>query len=339
MNQRTMRLCMTRLNIVLATLLWLALVPAHADVWNRDTVYAGRVAALQAAIAARPNDANALVDLAAFYLKPLAPRTVEAADGQVRTFNVPLRNEIIPEGIKNTYAVPWVFRGNTSAAWPLLTKALAIDPRNARAAREMAMYYRMRGDLDRMKPYMEAALRQNPLDLDMCRLYLDHRTGLARVLNDQAIDLRTPKSHEEDRPDGRYRVTTHPSEADLARANELDRQAQDARRDAIGPLQRLAGALKDDPSRPTTPAKQAKWRLATAVYFQWIGELEKAAGTAAAGLREDPTDLDSLDYVVDLVRGTRTRDKLAEYKAILDRWGGVDSSPTIPEAAPRGPRR
>ncbi len=330
---------MTRWNLVLVALLWHALLPAHADVWNRDMVYAERVAMLQAAITAKPSDANALVDLAAFYLKPLAPRTVEAADGTVRTFNVPLRNEIIPEGIKNTYAVPWVFRGDTSAAWPLLKKALAIDPRNVRAAREMAMYYRMRGDLDRMKPYMETALQHNPLDLDMCRLYLDHRTGLARVLNDQAIDLRTPKSHEEDRVDGRYRVTTYPSEADLARAVQLDQQAQAVRRDAIKPLHNLAGALKNDPSRKTTPAKQAKWRLATAVYFQWIGELEKAAGTAAAGLREDPTDLDSLDYVVDLVRGTRTRDRLAEYKAILDRWSGSDSSATIPEAAPRGLRR
>jgi hypothetical protein len=330
---------MGRRTLMLATLLWLTLMPAHADVWNRDRVYAERVAALQAAITAKPNDANALVDLAAFYLKPLAPRAVEAADGTVRTFNVPLRNEIIPEGIKNTYAVPWVFRGDTSAAWPVLKKAWAIDPRNVRAARETAMYYRMRGDLDRMKPYMEAALRHNPLDLDMCRLYLDHRTGLARVLNDQAIDLRTPKSHEEDRVDGRYRVTTYPSTADLARADQLDRQAQAARCAAIGPLQKLAGALKNDPSRTATPAKQAKWRLATAVYFQWIGELEKAAGTAAAGLREDPTDLDSLDYVVDLVRGTRTRDKQAEYKAILDRWGGVDSSATIPEPVPRGLRR
>jgi hypothetical protein len=94
-----------------------------------------------------------------------------------------------------------------------------------------------------------------------------------------------------------------------------------------------------DPIAHDPIAHWAKWRLATAVYFQWIGELEKAAGTAAAGLREDPTDLDALDYVVDLVRGTRTRDKLAEYKAILDRWGGVDSSATIPEPAPRGLRR
>jgi tetratricopeptide (TPR) repeat protein len=330
---------MTRLGLVLGALAWLAVAPAHADDWDRDRVYAERVAALEAAIAARPNDANALVDLAAFYLKPVAPRTVAAADGEVRTFDVPLRNEWIPEGIKVTYAVPWVFRGDTSAAWPLLQKARALDPGNVRAMRELAMYYRMRGDLDRMKPYMEAALGHDPLDLDMARLYLDHRTGLARVLNDQAADLRTPNMHEESRSDGIYEITTYPSAFDLARADELDRQAQAARRDAIKPLQRLAGALKDDPSRPTTPAKEAKWRLATAVYFQWIGELEKAAGTAGAGLRFDPTNLDCLDYVIDLFRGTRTREKLATHKAILDRWGGVDSTATIPRSAPRGPRQ
>jgi len=193
-------------HLTVASLLWLiSALPAAAQPWNRDAAYAERETMLRAAIAARPNDANALVDLAAFYLNPVAPRTVGAADGRVRTFLVPLRNEIIPGGIKLTYAVPWVFRGDTNAAWPLLSKAIAMDPRNARAARELAMYYRMRGDLDRMKPYMEAALAQNPLDLGMCRLHLDHRTGLARVLNDQAVDLRTPRVHEEQRADGRSR--------------------------------------------------------------------------------------------------------------------------------------
>jgi hypothetical protein len=329
---------MRALPLTIAMLLLTAVRPAAAE-WNQDAVYAEKVAALQAAIAARPNDVNALVDLGAFYLKPLASRSVAAADGRVRTFLVPLRSEIIPGGIKNTYAVPWVFRGDTSAAWQVLSKAIQIDPKNVRANRELAMYYRMRGDLDRMKPYMEMALRQNPLDLDMCRLYLDHRTGLARVLNDQAVDLRTPRVHEEDRPDGRYRVTTQPSAADYERATQLDAQAQTARRDAILPLQQLAKALRDDPTRAATPAKQAKWRLATAVYLQWIGELEKAAGTAAAGLREDPTDLDSLDYLIDILRGTRTKDKYAEYKAILDRWMGADSTAVVPPEAPRGPRR
>ncbi len=311
---------------------------ASAQSWDRDAVYEKRVAELKQRVDANPKNVDALVDLGAFYLKPLAERTVEAADGKVRTFLVPLRNEVTPR-IKNIYAVPWVFRGDTSAAWPYLKQAITLDPTSARAARELAMYYRMRGDLDRMKPYMEQALQAYPLDLDLCRLYLDHRTALAAVLNQQAGDLRAPKSHEEDRADGRYRVTTYPSEADLARAKQLDAQAQDARRDAIKPMMNLAKSLKEDPTRETTPAKQAKWRLATAIYFHWIGELEKAAGTAGAGLREDPTNLDCLDYVVDILRGTHTKDKLADFKAILDRWGGVDSAPVFLEDKPRGPKR
>lgn len=311
---------------------------SRADTWDRDAVFKQREAELKRAVEMNPNNPDALIALGAFYLKPLAPRTVEAADGQVRTFNVPLRNEVIGE-IKFVVAVPWVFRGDTSAAWPYLKKAIDLDPKNARAARELAMYYRMRGDLDRMKPHMETALRAYPNDLDMCRLFLDHRTALARVLNDQAVDLRTPRSHEENRTDGVYRVTTYPSAADLERAKQLDAQAQDVRRQAILPLQNLAKNLRDDKTREQTPAKQAKWRLATAVYFQWIGELEKAAGTAGAGLREDPTDLDCLDYVIDLLRGTRTKDKHEQYKAILDRWTGADSKPTIVKDPPRGPRR
>lgn len=311
---------------------------ASAQSWDRDAVYEKRVAELKQRVDANPKSVDALVDLGAFFLKPLAERTVEAADGKVRTFLVPLRNEVTPR-IKNIYAVPWVFRGDTSAAWPYLKQAITLDPTSARAARELAMYYRMRGDLDRMKPYMEQALQAYPMDLDLCRLYLDHRTALAAVLNQQAGDLRAPKSHEEDRADGRYRVTTYPSEADLARAKQLDAQAQDARRDAIKPMMHLAKSLKEDPTRETTPAKQAKWRLATAIYFHWIGELEKAAGTAGAGLREDPTNLDCLDYVVDILRGTHTKDKLADFKAILDRWGGVDSAPVFLEDKPRGPKR
>ncbi|MEP7306613.1 MAG: hypothetical protein ABJA98_13935 [Acidobacteriota bacterium] len=296
-----------------------ASTPVRTQVWNRDTVYAQRVAELQRAIAARPTDPNPLLDLGAFYLKPLARRTVEAADGKVRPVDVPLRNEIIPEGIKDTIAASWVFRGDTSAAWPYLAKAIQMDPRNVRAARELAMYYRMPGDFDRMKPYMEAALRANPLDLDMCRLHLDHRTLLAKTGKDLAFDVRQPKVRYEDRGNTRYRIVVEPSAADLAKAAQYERDTVGVRREAVAPLQKLAAVLSADPTRPSTPAKQATWRLATAIYFEWTGELEKAAGTAAAGLREDPTCLDCLDYVIDIVRGTRTVASHAQYKAILDR--------------------
>lgn len=331
---------MKALRIQAISILLLLGAPARAlaDSWDRDAVYARRVAELRQEIARRPMDARPLVELAAFYLKPLAPREVEAADGKKRTFLVPLRGEVTPR-IKNIYAVPWVFRGDTGHAFPLLKQALALEPNHAGATREMAMYYRMRGDLDKMRPYMEAALRNDPSDLDMCRLYLDHRTGLASVLNDQATALRTPTTREEQRADGVYKVTTYPGDWDRARADALDARAKEARREAIQPLHDLAGRLKNDPTRASDPAKNAKWRLATAIYLHWIGDLEKAAGTSMAGLREDPTHLDSLDFIIDLLRGTHTNDKHREYKAILDRWGGADSSPTFIETGPAGPKR
>ena len=308
--------------------------------WDRQAVYAAREAQLKAAIESRPADPLPLVDLAAFYLKPVAPRDVEAADGVRRRVMVPLRNEWTVEGIKEIYAVPWVFRGDPDLARPLLKRALQMDPKHPRATRESAMLLRMKSDLDGMRPYMEAALRRDPMDLDMCRLHLDHRTAGARVLNDQAVDLRTPRVWEEDRPDGRHRVTRPPGSADLARANELDKQAQQARREAVKPLQNLARTLKNDPQVETDPVKKSKWNLATAaVYHHWLGELEKSAGSANAALRADPTNLDALDFLVDITRGTRTKDKLATYKAILDRWAGADTTPVTLKPRTMGPRR
>lgn len=325
---------------MLGIIVLLVMIPtawAGAD-WDRDAVYATRVSELKKAIDANAKDADALVDLAAFYLKPLAPRQVEAADGKVRQVMVPLRNEWSGP-IKNIYACSWVFRGDPDAALPLLKRALELQPGHKRAVREMAMLYRMKNDLDRMKPYMEAALKNDPSDLDMCRLYLDHRTALAGVLDGQASSLRAPRVWEEDRADGRYRVTQQPSDWDMARASALDDQAQQVRREAIEPLQTLAGSLKGNPQVQTDPALAAKWRLTTAIYLTWIGDLDKSAGTAMAALRYDPTDLDALDFVIDILRGTHTKDKLAEYKTILDRWGGVDSTIVIIHEAPRGPKK
>ena len=69
--------------------------------------------------------------------------------------------------------------GSSAATQPLLKKALELKLNHARAVREMAMLLRMKNNLDAMRPYMEAALKNDSLDLDMCRLYLDHHTAVA----------------------------------------------------------------------------------------------------------------------------------------------------------------
>jgi hypothetical protein len=315
-------------------LIGLLAADASAAPWNREAVYTSRVAELQQAIADHPNEAQPLVDLAKFYLKPVALREVEAADGKVRTFLVPLRNERT-RPIKEIYCVPWVFRGDPDLARPLLNRALRIDPKSTAAMREMAMFYRMKSDLDSMKPFLEAAIAKDPSDLELCRLYLDHRTAVALNMNEQAASLRTPRVWDEERADGKYRMTQQPSKADLARATQLDEQSQEVRREGIKALETLATSLKDDPTLKTDAAKRSKWRLATAIYAHWLGDLSNAAGTAMAALREDPTNLDALDFIVDLLRGTHTNDKLKEYKSILDRWGNADSQPEIVRENPQ----
>lgn len=313
-----------------------ALVPAAArsqPQWDRDAVYAARVAELRQRIAARPRDPGPLADLAGFYLKPVAMRRVEAADGQVRLCPAPLRDEVIVGGSKTIYAVPWVFRGDPAAARPLLDAALQLDGRHHQSIRLMALYYRMREDVVRMQRYVLPALQHDPLDLDMARLFLDFHTVQARVLNDQAAALRTPQSHEEDRADGRYRVTTYPSGAALARASQLDEQAQAHRREAIGPLRNLVARLKGRPEHKSTHD------LANAMYYHWIGELGTAGGAAGAALKADPTNLDALDYIIDLTRGTHTKGLYQQYLAIRDRWAGADTRIRSVPPPNRGPKR
>jgi hypothetical protein len=70
------------LAVVLTVGLTLApLVAATEQAWDRHAVFAAREAQLKQAIENRPADPQPLVDLAAFYLKPVAPRDVEAAAG------------------------------------------------------------------------------------------------------------------------------------------------------------------------------------------------------------------------------------------------------------------
>lgn len=317
--------------------------------WDRNAVYRARVARLKRAIAAHPNDPDVLVALASFYLKPLAPRMVEAADGKVRRVMVPLRNEI-RRPIKDIDAVPWVFRGDPNAAYPLLKRALQLNPRDAGAIRDMAMLYRMKHDLDRMQPYVSAALKNNPMDLDMCRLYLDYETALAHNLDIEAGVVGAPHQsvRYENRSGGRYRVTTttNPGAADLARARQLFAQAREARHAAIQPLENFARTLANDPRTNSDPRMAAEWRLATAIADDWLGRGDRALGTGIAALRYDPTYLDALDFVVDLLRLSHPTRNVRQYQAllnrytaILNRWNGGNSTPRVFDDQKRtGPR-
>lgn len=287
--------------------------------WNRDEVYAERVGALKLAIQTTPNDAGPLVELAWFYLRPLAQREVVDAQGAKRQAWLPLRNEWREPGGKTIYAVPWVFRGDPDAARPLLDQALRIDSNHHQAIRGYAMLLRMKHDLDRMQPFVERALAIDPVDLDMARLYLDYQTAKARVQNNQAAALRTPSVHYEERADGRYRITTYPSGADYASARAFDNDAQDSRRFAVKPLETVAKATKNDPSR------KAAYDLTNAVYYHWIGDLERSGGAINAVLNVDPYNFDALEMMIDLATGTHTTELRNKWQGWLDSLIGTSA--------------
>ena len=81
--------------------------------------------------------------------------------------------------------------------------------------------------------------------------------------------------------------------------------------------------LKPD-LRPSGGARFQERGCATG--FDFSAGMKRRA-QARAALRPDPTSLDALDFLVDILRGTHTKDKLASYKAILDRWAGADTTP------------
>ena len=287
--------------------------------WNKEEIYSDRVAELQQAINQEPNDPDALVALAAFYLRPLAPKQIKLSGGRTVTAMLPLRNPWRVSGGKYVYAVPWVFRGEPEAAKPLLVQALKLHPGHPGAVRWNAMRLRMIENLDAMQPYVRQGLKNDPLDLDLVRLHLDYHTAVAANLNAQATALRTPRTHYEDRADGRYRVTTYPSAADKRNAAQLDQQAQQNRRQAYAPLKYLAGALKGKPQA------KPKYDLANAVYYYWIGKLETAAGAVNTALKSDPTYLDALEFMIDLATGTGTFELRDKWQGLLDSWMGTSA--------------
>ena len=281
----------------------------QAKNWNREEVYANRETELKRLVSASPGNPDPLVALGQFYLRPLATRQVTDQIGKTKEVLLPLRDEWRESGGKSVYAVPWVFRGDPDLARPLLKHALKMNPNHHGAMRAYAMVLRMKHDLDRMQPYVKRALAIQAIDLDMARLYLDYYTSGARVLNDQATQLREPSVRYENRADGRYKITTPASASDLAEADRLDRQAQDWRRQAPVALKRVASGTKGNRSKKIT------YDLANAVYYHWLGELEQSGGAIKSALKEDTYNFDAIEMMIDLATGTHTSD-------LRDKWKG-----------------
>lgn len=263
------------------------LVRASAAVrFVRGESYTEELQRLDAAATADPRNADKQAAVGEFLINPLTTKqaTLEGKTGIAK----------IPTGDTD------VIR-----AQPYLDKALAINPNHIIAMTNKALSAISTREPKVAIQWAEKALALSN-NLDLSRIYMDYYTNVATDMNVQARNLRTPKISYETRGGIEYRVTTHPSPADLARADELDRQADQLREKAIVPMQRLANSAKGTPPGVLAGAEVAR---AKANYSQ--------AGAAALDVfKIDPFDIEAREFLIDLYPKIGMMDKTIEQQNI-----------------------
>src|SRR5262249_34069842 len=145
-------------------------------------------------------------------------------------------------------------------------------------------------------------------NLDLGKIWLDYYTNQAGMLTAQANSLRQPKSHTEFHNGESFLVTVQPSQADLARADELDAQSAEICRKAVAPLQQFIAAKQ----------RTIEGYLATAELQQWNSKYDEAIAAANAALKLDLWNLDAHEFLVDLCPKIGKRDLAIEHQDLLN---------------------
>lgn len=258
---------------------------------DESEVYTQQLGRLQRAADADPANADKQVALAAFRLLP----TVRVANRLATTPDSP----------------PVRLRAGSfelTRARAALETALRINPDHTAALTQLAVLFLGQRRLDDMIKADERALSRGALDLELAKMYLDYYQQSALQLETEAHNLRQPRTQEQNRPDGRYLVTTYPSAADLARAKALDERGAAIRRQSFGPLAKVRERDKD----------QISGHLADAEYHQALGKYDQAIASAESALRIDPWHLEAHEFLIELCPKVNLMSKGVEHRDILD---------------------
>lgn len=246
-----------------------------------------------------PKNVEKAVALAAFCIRP----TVETS---VRSGGAGLARVRVGE--------PDLDRARTA-----LDAAGQLNRNHHGALTQQALWMRAKGAKDRMIQTVAYAFEQGALNYDLAMMHLDYYQELAASLEAEAAALRTPRVHYENRVDGRYQVTTYPSQADLARAAQLEAQAREHRRVSMQPLQRLAAAHPD----------AAIGKLAQAEIERMIGEYDRMLATAEAALAIDPWHLESREFIIEHAPRVGLNDIALKHLDIMENLYGPSARVTI----------
>ncbi|MCG3178247.1 MAG: hypothetical protein BIFFINMI_00573 [Phycisphaerae bacterium] len=210
-----------------------------------DEFYQDRIRALESALAADPNNPDRLADLAEFlFAESLCPRE------QVEPGSWPVYYRYVPQSVPRLgphgELMPALPNGRTTrevaAAAELLDRAMAASPRHLRSLAVRGRLLNWRNDYGSARKALDLALASKPDDADLLHDRSIALDGIARGDRLAAAALQMPQITTVRNADGSTTTTTvYPSQADLARAAELEREADECHRQAT---QDMTAALK-----------------------------------------------------------------------------------------------
>lgn len=262
-------------------------------------VYTQHLARLQFAADSDANNVDKQVALAAYCIEPTADVPNRLAPGKTGRARVGAAD------------LPRAERA--------LNNALRINPKHTGALTQQGLLLVALKKPNDMIKAVEYAISLGAMNLDLAKMYMDYYQTLAAQLEAEAANLRSPKSHTEDRSDGRYLVTVYPSKADLARAAELDRQAAEYRRQSVGPLNQVRNKEKG----------AVTGHLADAEYHRLLGKYNDALASAQAALNLDAWNLEAHEFFVDLCPKIGQMPVAVEHQDILDNIFAASADRTL----------
>lgn len=208
----------------------------------------------------------------------------------------------------------------------LADEALAAKPDHARGSIWKAMALDGLGRGGEAEALAEKGVALAHDDADALQLAAHFRARRADRASSEAASLRQERcsssSHDETRSDGEYRVTTTtcypPSQADVARAEQLEALARELRQKARAAIVKAVAVTKGTPQA-----------LLKADLELWFGDPGQAVTILEQTVSADPRSLEAQEALADLYAKTGQREKAEEQLAVARQLVHTTAAPLL----------
>ncbi|HZS12213.1 MAG TPA: tetratricopeptide repeat protein [Nitrospirales bacterium] len=276
-----------------------------------DELYQDRLRALEDAVRENPRSAERLVALATCLIKE--------ADG---------RGEAVePRRALQPYRVQLSRQQELVRAIAVADRALQLNGKHVGAMMEKATALTALKQYDLAEALADRALQLAGDNPDALRLYAKFRAMRANQLSSEASGLRQERcsssSHDETRSDGVYRVTTTtcyaPSQADVQLAAQLEAQAADLRRRAMGALEKAAQVTRGTVDGFLIQADLSLWK----------GDPSAALAALQQAVKLDPKSVEAQDRLTEFYAQAGRRDEAEEQRLIAANLVQTTAAPLL----------